>query len=86
MFLKLYAKFCSLEAKYNKKEIYLWQKELESLSVAISHYKSSLRGDQPEEATTSDDSSSDHGAVDAEEAEMAITPVANHTPPVSTTT
>ena len=61
-------------------------KDLESLSVAISHHQSSLGWDQPEETTTSDDGSSDHGAGDAEEAKMAITPVANDAPPVSATT
>ena len=39
-----------------------------------------------EETTTSDDSSSDHGAGDAEEAEMAITPVAEDAPPVGAMT
>ena len=60
-------------------------KDLESLRVAISQHESSLRWGQPEE-TTSDDNSSDHGAGDAAEAEMAITPVANDTPSGSTTT
>ena len=61
-------------------------KDLESLSVAISQHESNLGWDQPEETTTSDDGSSDHGARDAEEAKMAITPVANDAPPVSTMT
>ena len=61
-------------------------KDLKSLSVAISQHESSLGQDQPEETTTSDDSSSDHGARDAEETEMAITPVADDAPPVSTMT
>ena len=61
-------------------------KDLESLSVAISQHESNLGRDQPEETTTSDDGSSDHGARDAEEAKMAITPVADDAPPVSTTT
>ena len=71
-----------------KKEIDLRQKDLKSLSVAISQHKSSLRRgwDQPEETTTSDDGSSDHGAEEAEEAKMAITPVADDTPPVSAMT
>ena len=71
-----------------KKEIDLRQKDLKSLSVAISQHESSLgRGrDQPEETMTSDDGSSDHGAKEAEEAEMAITPVADDAPPVSTMT
>ena len=65
-----------------KKEIDLRQKDLESLSIAISQHKSSLgRGwDQLEETTTSDDGSSDHGA---EEAGMAITSVADDAPQVS---
>ena len=61
-------------------------KNVKSLSVAISQHESSLRWDQPEETTTSDDGSSDHGAGDAEEAEMAITPVADDAPPVSAMT
>ena len=71
-----------------KKEIDLRRKDFESLRVAISQCESSLgRGrDQPEETTTSDDGSSDHSAKEAEEAEMAITPVADDAPPVSTTT
>ena len=62
------------------------QKDLESLRVAISQHKSSLKGGQPEDITTGDDDSSDHGAGDAAEAEMAITPVADDTPSGSTTT
>ena len=71
-----------------KKEIDLRWKDLESLSAAISQHESSLgRGrDQPEETMTSDDGSSDHGAGEAEEAEMAITPVADDAPPVSAST
>ena len=71
-----------------KKEIDLRQKDLESLSVAISQQESSLgRGwDQLEETMTSDDGSSDHGAEEAEEAEMAITPVADDAPLVSAMT
>ena len=65
-----------------KKEVDLRQKNLKSLSVAISQHKSSLgrARDQPEETTTSDDGFSDHGTRDAEEAEMAITPVADDAP------
>ena len=62
------------------------QKDLESLRVAISQHESSLGWGQPEDITTSDDDSSDHGAGDAAKAEMAITPVANDTPSGSTTT
>ena len=71
-----------------KKEIDLRWKDLKSLSIAISQHESSLgRGwDQLKETTTSDDGSSDHGAGDTEEAEMAITPVADDAPPVSTMT
>ena len=59
-----------------KKEIDLRQKDLESLRVVISQHESSLGRvwDQPEQTTTSDDDSSDHGAGDAAKAEMAITP------------
>ena len=58
-----------------------WE-DLKSLSVAISQHESSVRRvwDQPEETTTSDDNLSDHGAGDAAEAEMAITPVADDAP------
>ena len=62
------------------------RKDLESLRVAISQHESSLGQDQPEETTTSDDGSSDNGARDAEEAKMAITPVADDAPPVSAMT
>ena len=62
------------------------QKDLEGLSLAISQHKSHLGRDEAEETTTSDDSSSFHGAGDDEEAEMAITPVANNAPLVSTMT
>ena len=60
----------------------LRRKDLESLSVAISQHESHLRRarGQPEETTTSDDDSSDHGAGDAEETDMAITPVAEDAP------
>ena len=68
-----------------KKEIDLRQKDLESLRVAISQHKSSLGWGQPQDITTSDDNSSDHGAGDAAEAEMTITPVANDTPSGSAT-
>ena len=69
-----------------KKEMDLIQKDLEGLSLAISQHKSHLGWDEVEETTTSEDSSSDHGAGDAEEAEMAITPVADDAPPVIATT
>ena len=71
-----------------KKKINWRQKDLKSLSIAISQHESSLKRaqDQPEETTTSEDDSSDHDAGDAEEAEMAITPVADDAPPVSAMT
>ena len=56
------------------------------LNVAISQHESSLGQNQQEETTTIDVSSSDHGAGDAEGAEMAITPVDDNTPPVSAVT
>ena len=62
------------------------RKDLEGLSLAISQHESRLRWDKAEETTTSEDSSSDHGAGDAEEAKMAIMPVADDAPPVSATT
>ena len=55
-------------------------KDLESLRVAISHHESNLGQGQPGNITTSNDDSSDHGAGDAAEAEMATTPVADDTP------
>ena len=62
------------------------QKDLEGLSLAISQHESHLGWDKAEETTTSDDSSSFHVAGDDEEAEMAITPVADDALPVSATT
>ena len=66
----------------------LRQKDLIGLNVAISHHESNLRvvWDQPEETAISDDDSSDHGAGDTAEAEMATTPVAKNTPSGSTPT
>ena len=71
-----------------KKEIDLRRKDLESLRVVISQHESSLRRvwDQLEQTTTSDDNLSDHGAGDAAEAEMAITPGVDDTPSGSATT
>ena len=62
------------------KEIHLRWKDLKSLRIAISQHESSLGWGQPEDITTSDDDSSDHGARDTAEAEMAIAPVADDTP------
>ena len=69
-----------------KKEIDLRWKDLESLRAAISHHESNLGQDQPEDITPGDDDSSDHGAGEAAEAEMAIAPVASDTPSGSATT
>ena len=62
------------ESVKSSQKMDLRQKDLESLSFAISQHESSLRRgqDQPEETTTSDDGSSDHGARDAEEAKIAV--------------
>ena len=61
------------------------RKDIKGLEVIISHYESSLGRArvQPEETLTSEDDLSDSGAEGAKEAEMATTPVANDTPPVS---
>ena len=71
-----------------KKEIDLKRKDLKSLRVVISQHKSSLRRvwDQLEQTTISDDDSSDHGAGDTAEAEMAITPGVNDAPSGGTMT
>ena len=61
-------------------------KDLESLRAAISHHESNLGWGQPEDVTTGDDDSSDHGAGDAAEAEMAIAPEADDIPSGSATT
>ena len=62
------------------------QKDLESLRAAISHHESNLGWGQLGDITTNDDDSSDHGAEEAAEAEMAIAPVADDTPLESTMT
>ena len=56
------------------------QKDIENLRVAISHHESNLRQGQPGNIATNDDDSSDHGAREAAEAEMAIAPEADDTP------
>ena len=63
------------------------RKDIKGLNVTISHYESSLRRArvQPEETPASEDDPSDSGAEGAKEAEMATTPVADDTPPVSAT-
>ena len=62
------------------------RKDIKSLRVAISHHKSNLRWGQPGDIATNDDDSSDHGAGEAAEAEMAIAPEADDTPSGSATT
>ena len=62
-------------------------KDLKGLKVTISQYESSLRRArvQPEEAPASEDNPSDSEAEGTQEEEIATTPVADDTPPVSTT-
>ena len=62
------------------------RKDIKGLKVTISHYESSLGRAQiqPEETLASENDPSDSGAEGAKEAEMATTPVADDTPPVST--
>ena len=69
-----------------KREIDLRWKDIENLRVAISHHQSNLGHGQPEDIATHDDDSSDHGAGEAAEAEMAIAPETNDTPSVSAMT
>ena len=61
------------------------QKHIKGLEATISHYESSLGRAQvqPEETLAGEDDLSESGAKGAKEAEMATTPVANDTPPVS---
>ena len=58
------------------------QKDLKSLRFVISKHESSLgrAQDQQEQTTISDDDSSDHGAGDATEAEMAVAPAVDDAP------
>ena len=69
-----------------KREIDLSRKDIENLKVAISHHQSNLGWGQPGDTATHDDDSSDHGAGEAAESEMAITPETNDTPSVSAMT
>ena len=61
------------------------QKDIKGLEVTISHHEASLGRAQvqPEETLASEEDLSDFGAEGAGEAEMATTPVADNTPPVS---
>ena len=69
-----------------KREIELRRKDIENLKVAISHHQSNLGWGQPGDIATHDDDSSDHGAGEAAEAEMAIAPETDDTPSVSAMT
>ena len=74
-----------LAQKRIKREIDLRWKDIKNLRVAISHHESNLRWGQPGDIATNDDDSSDHGAGEAAEAEMAIAPEADDTPSGSAT-
>ena len=69
-----------------KREIDLRRKDIKNLKVAISHHQSSLGWGQPGDIATHDDDSSDHGAGEAMESEMAIAPETDDTPSVSAMT
>ena len=69
-----------------KREIDLRRKDIENLKVAISHHQYNLGRGQPGDIATHDDDSSDHGAREAAEAELAIAPETDDTPSVSATT
>ena len=66
-----------------KREIDLRRKDIESLKVAISHHQSSLGQGKSGDVAPDDDDSSDHGAGEAMESEMAIAPETGDTPSVS---
>ena len=66
-----------------KREIDLRRKDIENLKVAISHHQSNLGWGQSGDTATQDDDSSDHGAGEATESEMAIAQETDDTPSVS---
>ena len=66
-----------------KREIDLRRKDIESLKVAISHHQSDLGRGESGDAAPNDDDSSDHGAGEAAESDMAIAPETGDTPSVS---
>ena len=66
-----------------KREIDLRRKDIESLKVAISHHQSNLGWGKSGDAAPNVDNSSDHGAGEAAESEMAIAPETGNTPSVS---
>ena len=66
-----------------KREIDLRRKDIENLKVAISHHQSNLGWGQSGDTATHDDDSSDHGAGEAMESEMAVAQETDDTPSVS---
>ena len=69
-----------------KREIDLRRKDIENLKVAISYHQSNLGWGQSGDTATHDDDSSDHGAREATESEIAIAQETDDTPSVSATT
>ena len=59
------------------------EEDIENLKVAISHHQSNLGRGQSGDMVTHDDDSSDHGAGEAMESEMAIAQETDDTPSVS---
>ena len=81
-------KTCRVESdastrKRLKREIDLRRKDIKSLKVAISHHQSNLGQGESGDVAPNDDDSSDHGAGEAVESEMAIAPETGDTPSVS---
>ena len=66
-----------------KGEIDLRRKDIESLKVAISHHQSNLGQGKSGDMAPHHDDSSDHGAGETVESEMAIAPETDDTPSVS---
>ena len=66
-----------------KREIDLRRKDIENLKVAISHHQSNLGWGKSGDVAPNDDDSSDHGAGEATESEMAIAPETSDTPSAS---
>ena len=66
-----------------KREIDLRRKDIENLKVAISHHQSNLGRGESGDAAPDDDDSSDHGAGEAAESEVAIAPETGDTPSAS---
>ena len=66
-----------------KREIDPWRNDIENIKVAISHHQANLGRGQSGDTATHDDDSSDHGAGEAAESEMAITQETDDTPSVS---